>query len=119
MCSITTDMDDQYVTLAPSPLILLPVYTGITSLDEAVRDPRGTRLLWLELLVNDGLDLRPWWERPEVREAYQKACRWYTTYRSVLEAVLPRPPLPPDPGPVDPREYRLFAEAIRFVCAHD
>jgi hypothetical protein len=103
-----------------TPLLrLLPVYTGATSIDEALQDQRGVRLLWLEVLVNDRLDLTPWVERREVQEAYQKACRWYTTYRSLIEALLSRSPLPADPGPVDPREYRLFAEAIRFVATHD
>lgn len=102
-----------------STLKILPVYTGATSLDEALHDQRGVRLLWLEVLINDRLDLTPWLERPEVQEAYTKACRWYTTYRSLIETVLHRAPLPTDPGPVDPREYRLFAEAIRFVVGDD
>lgn len=32
--------------------------------------------------------------------------------------LLPRTPLPPEPGPVDSRDYRLFTEAIRFAAAH-
>lgn len=102
-----------------STLKLLPAYTGATSIGEALQDRRGVRLLWLEVLVNDRLDLTPWLERREVQEAYKKACRWYTTYRSLIETLLSRAPLPADPGPVDPREYRLFAEAIRFVVGHD
>lgn len=101
------------------PLKILPAYIGVTTLDEALRDPRGTRLLWLELLVNDRLDLGPWQESRELQAAYKKACRWFTTYRTVIETLVPRAPLPPDPGPVDPRDYRLFAEAIRFVVGHD
>jgi hypothetical protein len=89
------------------------------TIDEALRDPRGVRVLWLELLVNDRLDLAPWRGRAEVEEAYKKACRWYTTYRSLIDALLPRAPLPAEPDPVDPRDYRLFAEAIRFVVAHN
>lgn len=103
-----------------TPLLrLLPAYAGVTSIDEALQDQRGVRLLWLEVLVNDRLDLTPWLERREVQEAYQKACRWYTTYRSLIATLLSRSPLPDDFGPVDPREYRLFAEAIRFVATHD
>ncbi|GEM_PF-1041408 len=101
------------------PLRLLPVYTGAASIDEALQDQQGIRLLWLEVLVNDRLDLTPWLERREVQEAYRKACRWYTTYRSLIETLLRRAPLPADSGPVDPREYRLFAEAIRFVATHN
>lgn len=112
-------MSDAAVNLTPPPLRILPAYTGAATIDEALRDPRGARLLWLELLVNDRLDLGPWRGRAEVEEAYKKACRWYTTYRSLIDALLPRAPLPAEPGPVDPRDYRLFAEAIRFVVAHD
>jgi len=100
-------------------LKILSVYTGAASLGEALQDRRGVSLLWLEILVNDRLDLAPWMERPEVQAAYKKACRWYTTYRSLIESVLHRAPLPAELGPVDSREHRLFAEAIRFVAGHD
>lgn len=100
-------------------LQLLPAYTGAISVEEALDDPRGIRLLWLEILVNDQLDLTPWSERPEVQEAYTKACRWYHQYRSLVDAVLSRTPLPQSPGPIDPRDYRTFAEALRFVADHD
>lgn len=40
-------------------------------------------------------------------------------FMTPLLRILPRAPLPAEPGPVDPRDYRLFAEAIRFVVAHD
>lgn len=107
---------------SPSPasgLRILPAYTGAVSLEEALRDPRATRLLWLEILVNDQLELTPWCDRPEVQAASIKARRWFTTYRSLIQSVLHRTPLPPDPGPVNPHEYRLFAEALWFVGRHD
>ena len=100
---------------ASGELKLLPAYTGAVSLAAALLDPRAVRLLWLEILVNDQLDLEPWWDRPEVRAAYGKACRWFTAYRHLVEALVRRGPLPRDPGPIDPREYRTFAEALRFV----
>ena len=112
-------MSDPVVASTTPHLKILPVYTGAATIDEALRDPRGVRLLWLEVLVNDRLDLGAWRGCVEVEEAYKKACRWYTTYRSVIDALLSRAPLPPEPGPVDPRDYRLFAEAIRFAAAHD
>lgn len=77
---------------ATTPLKILPAYTGATTIDEALRDPRGARLLWLELLVNDRLDLEPWREFCEFQAAYKKACRWYTMYRTVIEALIPRVP---------------------------
>ena len=96
-------------------LKLLPAYTGADSLEAALQDPRAVRLLWLEILVNDRLDLRAWWERAEVRAAHAKACRWFTAYRHLVQGLTHRAPLPTDAGPIDPREYRTFAEALRFV----
>jgi len=105
---------------SPSPpLTILPAYTGVASLAEALEDPRAVRLLWLEILFNERLDVAPWGEDPAVRAASTKARRWYTHYRSLIHSLLPRAPLPHDPGPIDPREVRLFAEALRFVTDHD
>ena len=112
-------MSAQSTPAVTSALRILPGYTGASSIQEALRDPRGVRLLWLEILVNDRLDLDPWMDRPEIREAYIKACRWYTTYRNLIVSILARRPLPPEPGPVDLRDYRVFAEALRFVADHD
>jgi hypothetical protein len=103
---------------ASGALRLLPAYTGVVSLGAAFQDRRAARLLWLEILVNDRLDLGPWWDHPEVPAAYSKACRWFTTYRHLVEGLIHRNPLPRDPGPIDPREYRTFAEALRFASDH-
>src|SRR5437870_1842597 len=100
-------------------LRLLQAYTGALTMEQVLGNPRAVRLLWLEILVNNHLNLAPWMNRPEVQEAYQKACRWYTAYQSLVSSVVTRNPLPVDSGPVDPREYRTFAEAIRFVANHD
>jgi hypothetical protein len=100
------------------PLKLLPAYTGVGSLAAALHDPRAVRLLWLEILVNDRLDIGPWRDRAEVQAAHVKACRWFTTYRTLIEGLIRREPLPPDPGPIDPREYRTFAEALQFASDH-
>lgn len=45
---------------------ILTAYTGAASVEEALRDPRASRLLWLEILVNDELDLRPRQDDPLV-----------------------------------------------------
>ena len=103
---------------APCGLKLLPAYTGVASLEEALHDRRAVRLLWLEILVNDRLELGPWGEHPAVRTAYTKACRWFTTYRRLVQGLIGREPLPHDPGAIDPREYRTFAEALRFASDH-
>ena len=96
-------------------LKLLPAYAGVESIADALLVPRAARLLWLEILVNEQFDLTGWQDHPVVQEAYVKACRWYTAYRSVLQATLSRPPLPHTPGPIDFREYRTFAETLSFV----
>jgi hypothetical protein len=111
-------MDSQSISVNSLPLKILPAYTGAASFEDALQDPRAVRLLWLEILVNDQLDLAPWLDREEVREAYAKACRWYHTYRSLINSVLARSPLPHETGPVDRREYRVFAEVLQFVADH-
>lgn len=112
-------MDPQSDSGDSSRLKILSAYTGAASLEEALEDPRGLRLLWLEILVNDRIDLTPWRGREEVKEAYVKACRWYHTYRSLIDSVVGRSPLPYEPGAVDPRDYRVFAEVLQFVAHHD
>ena len=87
-------------------------------MEDALKNPRAVRLLWLEILVNGQLDLAPWLDREEVREAYAKACRWYHTYRSLVDSLLAREPLPYEAGPIDPRDYRVFAEVLQFVADH-
>ncbi len=104
--------------LESASLKILPSYTGVQTIATALADPRASRLLWLEILVNDQLDLTPWQQHPVVAEAYNKACCWYATYRSLINFVLGRQPLPFKQGPVDPREHRTFLEAIRFAAAH-
>ncbi|RMH36999.1 MAG: hypothetical protein D6690_04580 [Nitrospirae bacterium] len=104
-------------TASTTSFKLLPAYTGITSMDDVLRCPRAARLLWLEILINDRLELEPWRHLPSVQAAFAKACRWYTAYRTVLTATLSRTPLPHDPGPIDCRDYRTFAEVLRFVTA--
>jgi len=103
---------------ADSPLRLLPAYLGTHSVGEAIRTTRGLRILRLEILVNDQVDLTPWQSEPAVQRAYQTACRWYTQYRRLITFLLDRAPLPVDAGPIDSRDYRAFAEALSFVYAH-
>jgi hypothetical protein len=105
---------------SPSPpasqsLKILPAYTGLDSIEAILQVPRARRLLWLEILFNDQLDLQPWQDHPGVRDAYRKACQWFTTYRSLIQSVLPRVSLPPESGKIDQRDYRTFAEALLFA----
>lgn len=99
-------------------LRLLPAYLGTSSIEDAIRTARGRRVLWLEILVNDQLDLTPWSSEPAVHAAYLTACRWYTHYRRLITFVLNRAPLPTTTGPIDSRDYRTFAEALYFVYSH-
>ena len=101
-----------------SALKLLPAYLGTSSIDEALGTSRGRRILWLEILLNDQLDVSPWQTDPAMQQAYQTACRWDTHYRRLLASLFDRTPLPSDSGPIDFRDYRTFAEAIYFACAH-
>ena len=101
-----------------APLKLLPAYLGTDSISEALRTVQGQRVLWLEILINDQLNLAPWRSDPAMQQAYQTACRWYTQYRRVLNSLFERAPLPVDSGPIDFRDYRLFAEAVYFAYAH-
>ncbi len=57
-------------------------------------------------LVNEEFDLNAWGDNPVVLEAYSKACRWYTSYRSVLNAILERTPLPLPVLYIDTNCYR-------------
>ncbi len=97
---------------------LMPAYTGLSTLEEILENPRALRLLWLEILVNEHLDLAPWQQHPAVQHAYEKACQWFTTYKSLIESMIARHPLPHNPQPIDFREYRVFAEALRFAIPH-
>ena len=97
---------------------LLPAYTGLNTLEEILDNSRAVRLLWLEILVNEHLDLAPWQQHPGVQQAYDKACRWFTSYKSLINSMIARHPLPDNPHPIDFREYRVFAEALRFATAH-
>ena len=106
-------------TVQPSlPMKLMPAYTGLSTLEEILENPRAVRLLWLEILVNEHLDISPWQHHPAVQHAYEKACQWFTTYKSLIESMIARRPLPHNPQPIDFREYRVFAEALRFATPH-
>lgn len=101
-----------------SPLRLLAAYLGTRAIGEAIQTERGRRTLWLEILVNDRLDLAPWQSEPAVQVAYRTACRWYTRYQRLMTFLGDRAPLPVDSGPIDDWDYRTFAEALALVYAH-
>ena len=118
MLCYTGPMSEPASQYSTSSLKLLPAYLGTASIDDALRTVRGQRVLWLEILLNDQLDLAPWQSDPAMQQAYQTACRWYTQYRRLLTSLFDRAPLPSDSGPIDFRDYRMFAEAVYFAYAH-
>lgn len=72
-------------------------------------------LLWLEILVNDGIPWEDYLHILEINNAYQKACIWYTNFKTMLNTVVKRKPLLNINGKVDDREYRKFVEVLNFV----
>ena len=103
-------------TLSSFPILkILPAYTGLNTVEEILQVPRAKRLLWLEILFNDQLDLKPWQDHPEVQDAYQKAFQWFNN-RSLIQSVLPGVSLPFDSGKIDQRDYRRFAETLQFLA---
>ena len=52
---------------------------------------------------------------PKGREAFDTACRWDTQFRSLIQFIAPRSPLPLNDSPLDYRHYRTFIEALHFV----
>lgn len=90
------DMSNGLIPTPGLPLEVLPAYTGMNSLEDILQAPRGKRLLWLEIRLNDQFDIQSWQEDPEVQDSYRKACRLFTTCRSLVQSVLPLASLPLD-----------------------
>jgi len=55
----THPMSDPSAHQATSSFKLLTAYLGTTSIEEVLKTARGRRVLWLEILLNDQLDLTP------------------------------------------------------------
>lgn len=96
-------------------LLIFPYYTGEETLEDVLKNLRGHRLLWLEILFNGEIPWKAYLDRPEVRIAYEKACVWYTQFRTMVQTHTRRPPLEIRSGRIDLREYRKFLEALNFV----
>lgn len=103
-------------------LQILPHYTGDQTLEEALKNPKGLSLLWLEILFNGEI---PWKDLdiPEVKTAYEKACAWHGHFKTMIEGhVGPRSlkgkggELEDRGGEIDMREHRKFLEALYFAA---
>ena len=96
-------------------LKIIPHFAGLTTLKNALEDKRGQKLLWLEILLNGDINWEDYCDIPEINTAYEKACIWYTNFRSMIDAYVKRPPLRVMKGRVDDREYRRLIEVLNFV----
>ncbi|NKE71405.1 hypothetical protein [Candidatus Manganitrophus noduliformans] len=98
-----------------SKLRIIPFYTGDESLEAALNNPKSLRLLWLEVLFNDEIPWEEYLDRPEVGAAYEKACAWYSQFKTMIEGHAGKRSLPLRKGNVDMREHRTFLEVLNFV----
>jgi hypothetical protein len=96
-------------------LLIFPYYTGKETLEEVFLDKKNHRLLWLEILFNDQVSWETYLDRPEVREAYQKARIWFTQFKTMIQVHIRRKPLEACSGMIDQKDYRQFLEALSFV----
>lgn len=99
------------------PLRIIPFYIGLQSLEASLKDPKSQRLLWLEILLNGDFPWENYRDLPVLEAAYEKACIWYSHYKTMIDGLVGRPPLPRKIGKIDEREVRKFQEAIYFVAS--
>ena len=96
-------------------LRIIPCYTGDKTLDEVLRNKKSLKMLWLEILLNDHILWESYLNVPEVKIAYDKACVWYSNFKTMIDGAVGRKPLRKTTGKIDDREYRKFLEALNFV----
>ena len=97
------------------PLRIISSYTGDLTLEDALKNPRSVRLLWLEILFNDELPWEAHLGDPLIRSAYEKACTWYGQFKTLIKGHTGRKALPGRDGTIDMREHRRFLEALNLV----
>lgn len=96
-------------------LKVIPYYTGKGTLEEALKDKRAAGLLWLEIIFNDSFKWEGYLNIQEIKDSYEKACIWYSNFRSLIQGHTKRKPLKRIEGKVDNREYRRFLEVLNFA----
>lgn len=96
-------------------LRIIPFYTGDKTLDEALRNIRSLKILWLEILFNDFIPWEDYLHISEIKMAYEKASIWYHHFKTMVDRSVRRKPLTDQRGKIDEREYRKFLEALNFV----
>lgn len=98
-------------------LRIIPFYTGDETLDEVLRNKKSLNMLWLEILLNDHVAWECYLDVPEIGAAYEKACVWYSNFKTMIDGIIGRKPLRKLEGKIDEREYRKFIEALNFVAS--
>jgi hypothetical protein len=96
-------------------LKVITPFTGRETLEDALRDKRAEKLLWLEILFNDEMEWERYLDIPDVGAAYEKACAWYARFKMLIDGSVGRRPLPEKEADIDEREYRRFVEVLNFV----
>jgi hypothetical protein len=96
-------------------LRIIPFYTGDKSLDEALRNKKSLKMLWLEILFNDRIPWEDYFNIQEIKIAHEKASIWYHHFKTMVDWSVKRKPLGEQKGEIDEREYRKFLEVLNFV----
>ncbi|MBI5206390.1 MAG: hypothetical protein HY934_01215 [Candidatus Firestonebacteria bacterium] len=96
-------------------LKIIPFYTGIQTIEEALHDKKSLDLLWLEILLNDTVDWESFLNKNEINNSYEIACIWYSNFKTIITNYIHRKPLMEKKGKIDDRVYRKFLEALNFV----
>ena len=98
-------------------LRIIPYYTGIKNLDSFLKKGKNPELLWLEILLNDEIRWESYLRAKEVKKAYQKACIWYSNFKTLIDFYIKREPLKIIKARIDLKDYRKFLEALNFVAS--
>lgn len=98
-------------------LKIIPYYTGIKNLESFLKKERSLKILWLEILLNDSIKWEDYLRTKEVKKAYQKACVWYSNFKTLIDFYIKRKPLKRIKSRIDLKDYRKFQEALNFVSS--
>ena len=103
--------------LTQEELRIIPFYTGDETLNDVLTNKKSLDMLWLEILLNDHIAWEDYLDVSEINIAYEKACVWYSNFKTMVDSLAGRRPLRICKGKIDEREYRKFLEALNFVSS--
>jgi hypothetical protein len=92
-------------------LKIIPKYTGCETLEAAVKNRQAKELLWLEILLNDGIN----WQKKAPKAQFNKARLWFTHFKTLITGLTHRRSLKPISGKLDYRDYRKFIKGLVLV----